>query len=70
MRKAMMMMYVRVPVNRQDFKAKFGQFPEEAFPKAIEELEHKGLIVQENGAFKLSEKGDPWRFNIAWEFFK
>jgi coproporphyrinogen III oxidase-like Fe-S oxidoreductase len=70
MRKAMMMIYVRVPVNRQRFKAKFGRFPEEAFPKALEELRCKGLIVEENGEIRLSEKGDPWRFNIAWEFFK
>jgi hypothetical protein len=24
----------------------------------------------ENGKIKLTEKGDPWRFNIAWEFFE
>ncbi|HTY75097.1 MAG TPA: radical SAM protein [Candidatus Nanoarchaeia archaeon] len=70
MKKAMMLIYVRVPVNRKDFKARFGKFPEDAFPKAIEELRRKGLIVEENGEIKLSEKGDPWRFNIAWEFFK
>ena len=70
MRKAMMMIYVRARVNRERFKAKFGRFPEEAFPKALEELRGKGLIVEENGEIYLSEKGDPWRFNIAWEFFK
>ncbi len=69
MRKTMMI-YVRVPVNRERFKAKFGRFPEEAFPKALEELRRKDLIVEENGEIRLSEKGDPWRFNIAWEFFK
>ena len=45
MRKAMMMLYVRVPVNREEFKAKFGKFPEEAFPKTLEELQRKGLIM-------------------------
>ena len=70
MRKAMMMIYVRARVNRKRFKAEFGRFPEEAFPKALEELRGKGLIVEENGEIYLSEKGDPWRFNIAWEFFK
>lgn len=70
MRKTMMMIYVRVPVNRVGFKTKFGKYPEEAFPKALEELRSKGLIVEENGEIRLSEKGDPWRFNIAWEFFK
>ncbi len=70
MRKAMMMIYVRLPVNRDSFKEKFGKFPEEAFPKALEELTRKGLIKEENNEIRLSEKGDPWRFNIAWEFFK
>ncbi len=70
MRKTMMMIYVRVPVNRESFKARFGRFPEEAFPKALEELRRKDLIVEENDEIRLSEKGDPWRFNIAWEFFK
>jgi oxygen-independent coproporphyrinogen III oxidase len=70
MRKAMMMIYVRARVNRNRFKAEFGRFPEEAFPKALEELRRKGLIVEENDEIYLSEKGDPWRFNIAWEFFK
>jgi coproporphyrinogen III oxidase-like Fe-S oxidoreductase len=70
MRQAMMMLYVRVPVIRKEFKAKFGQLPEEAFPEAIEELRSKGLISEERDQIRLSEKGDPWRFNIAWEFFK
>jgi coproporphyrinogen III oxidase-like Fe-S oxidoreductase len=70
MRKTMMMIYVRVPVNLQRFKTRFGRFPEEVFPKALEELRRKGLITEENGEIRLSEKGDPWRFNIAWEFFK
>jgi coproporphyrinogen III oxidase-like Fe-S oxidoreductase len=70
MQQAIMMMYVRVPINRVDFKVKFGVFPEEAYPKAFEELRRKGLITEQNGEICLSEKGDPWRFNIAWEFFK
>jgi coproporphyrinogen III oxidase-like Fe-S oxidoreductase len=69
MRKAMMLIYIRVPVEREKFKAQFGKFPEEAFPDAIEKLQHKGLIVVEDGKIRLTEKGDPWRFNIAWEFF-
>ena len=70
MRKAIMLLYVRVPVNRSKFKAKFGLFPEEAFPNAIRNLMQKGLIEEDNDEIRLSEKGDPWRFNIAWEFFK
>jgi coproporphyrinogen III oxidase-like Fe-S oxidoreductase len=70
MRQAMMMLYVRVSVNRNEFKTKFGKFPEEAFPKAFKTLRDKGLISEERDEIRLSEKGDPWRFNIAWEFFK
>jgi coproporphyrinogen III oxidase-like Fe-S oxidoreductase len=70
MHQAIMMLYVRVPINRVNFKAEFGMFPEEAYPKAFEELRRKGLITEEKGEIRLSEKGDPWRFNIAWEFFK
>lgn len=69
MRKAMMLIYVRVPVDRHEFKAKFGRFPEEAFPDAIQKLRQYGLISVENGKIALTEKGDPWRYNIAWEFF-
>jgi coproporphyrinogen III oxidase-like Fe-S oxidoreductase len=70
MRSAMMIIYVRVPVDREEFKAQFGKFPEEAFPKAIDKLQHYGLIKLDDNKIRLTEKGDPWRFNIAWEFFK
>ena len=70
MRKAMMLIYVRVPVDRQKFKVQFGKFPEEAFPDAIASLKQRGLIEIKDDKIGLSEKGDPWRFNIAWEFFK
>ena len=69
-RKAMMMLYVHVPVNVKEFNERFGKSPDEAFPEAMEKLRRKGLIVEENNEIRLSEKGDPWRFNIAWEFFK
>jgi oxygen-independent coproporphyrinogen III oxidase len=70
MRTAMMLIYVRVPVDREEFKAQFGKFPEEAFPKAIDKLQNFGLISVDDGKIRLTEKGDPWRFNIAWEFFE
>jgi oxygen-independent coproporphyrinogen III oxidase len=70
MRTAMMLIYVRVPVNREEFKGKFGKFPEEAFPDAIDKLQRKGLIKVQDDKISLTEKGDPWRFNIAWEFFR
>jgi|WetSurMetagenome_2_1015567.scaffolds.fasta_scaffold195000_1 oxygen-independent coproporphyrinogen III oxidase len=70
MRTAMMLIYVRVPVDREEFKAQFGKFPEQAFPDAIGKLLCLGLIKVEGGKIRLTEKGDPWRFNIAWEFFE
>jgi oxygen-independent coproporphyrinogen-3 oxidase len=70
MRKAMMLIYIRVPVEREKFRAQFGKYPEEAFPDAIEKLQQNGLIMVNDGKIGLTEKGDPWRFNIAWEFFK
>ncbi len=70
MRKAMMLIYIRVPVDRENFRANYGKFPEEAFPNAINKLKSKGLIEEKDGKIQLTEKGDPWRFNISWEFFK
>lgn len=70
MKKAMMLVYIRVPVERYAFKKQFGKFPEEAFPIAITTLKRKGLIDEREGRIALTEKGDPWRFNVAWEFFK
>ncbi len=70
MRKAMMLIYIRVPVEREKFRAEFGRFPEEVFPDEISRLKSKGLIEERDGKIQLTEKGDPWRFNISWEFFK
>jgi len=70
MRKTVMLIYVRQRVDRKDFRDEFGKFPEEAFPEAIERLKRKGLIEVTDEEIRLSEKGDPWRFNVAWEFVK
>jgi coproporphyrinogen III oxidase-like Fe-S oxidoreductase len=70
MRKAMMLIYIRVPVEREKFRAEFGRFPEEVFPDEISRLKNKGLIEVRDGKIQLTEKGDPWRYNISWEFFK
>ena len=69
MRNAMMLIYIRIPVDRGKFRAEFGRFPEEVFPNAISKLKNKGLIEEKDGKIQLTEKGDPWRFNISWEFF-
>ena len=70
MRKTMMLIYIRVPVDRENFRADFGRFPEEVFPNEINKLKREGLIEERDGKIQLTEKGDPWRFNISWEFFK
>jgi len=70
MKKAMMLVYARVPVDRFHFKSEFGRFPEEVFPNEIDKLKTQGLIEERNGKIQLTEKGDPWRFNISWEFFQ
>jgi oxygen-independent coproporphyrinogen-3 oxidase len=69
MLKAMMLLYIREPVDREKFKAQFGKFPEEAFPAALRKLHQKGLVETHDGKIFLTEKGDPWRVNVAWEFF-
>lgn len=70
MRKAMMLIYIRNPVDRDSFRANFGRFPEEVFPNEIRKLRNQGLIEIKDGKIQLTEKGDPWRFNISWEFFE
>ncbi len=69
MKKAMMLIYIRVPVDRHVFYSRFGKLPEDVFPEAIHRLQEKGLIETKDGKIQLTQKGDPWRFNIAWEFF-
>ncbi|MGA2386280.1 MAG: coproporphyrinogen-III oxidase family protein [Candidatus Bathyarchaeia archaeon] len=69
MRKEMMLIYIRVPVDRHVFQSRFGKLPEDVFPEAIHRLQEKGLIETKDGKIQLTQKGDPWRFNIAWEFF-
>jgi Mn-dependent DtxR family transcriptional regulator len=36
----------------------------------MKKLQQEGFISTEGGKIGLTEKGDPWRFNIAWEFSK
>jgi coproporphyrinogen III oxidase-like Fe-S oxidoreductase len=69
MLRTMMQLYIRAPVDREKFKVQFGKFPEEAFPTALKELQRKGLLETRDSKIYLTEKGDPWRVNIAWEFF-
>jgi coproporphyrinogen III oxidase-like Fe-S oxidoreductase len=68
MRKAMMNLYIRQPVDKNEFSKRFGKSPEDAFRTAICKLEKKGLIEANDHEIKLTELGDLWRFNVAWEF--
>jgi oxygen-independent coproporphyrinogen-3 oxidase len=69
MLRAMMLLYIREPVDREKFKTQFGKLPEEAFPATLQMLHQKGLVQTQDGKIYLTEKGDPWRVNVAWEFF-
>lgn len=68
MRKTMMRLYIRQPVNKRRFRKLFGKSPEEVFPDAIKKLKAKGLIEVDDNEIRLTKKGDVWRYNIAWEF--
>lgn len=70
MKRKMMDIYLRIPVDRREFEARFGISPQEAFPEALEKLKKKNLIEEVDGKIQLTEEGDPWRVNVAWEFFK
>lgn len=67
MRKVMMRLYIRQPVDKQKFKEQFGVSPEEAFP-CLKKLKAKGLVEIDAREIKLTKLGDVWRYNVAWEF--
>lgn len=68
MGKMMMRLYIRLPVNKIEFKNRFGKFPEEAFETTIKRLEKKGLIEIDEQEIRLTKLGDIWRYNVCWEF--
>ena len=68
MRKMMMRLYIRLTVDKEEFRRRFGNLPEEVFTDAINRLKKKGLIEVDNRKIKLTKLGDLWRVNIAWEF--
>jgi oxygen-independent coproporphyrinogen-3 oxidase len=67
MKKVMMRLYIRQPVDKIKFKEEFGVFPEEAFPDVIERLVSKGLLAVDDKEIRVTEAGDLWRYNIIWE---
>jgi len=68
MGKMMMRLYIRLPVNKKEFKRRFGKLPEEAFETTINKLEKKGLIEVDEQEIRLTKLGDVWRYNVCWEF--
>jgi oxygen-independent coproporphyrinogen-3 oxidase len=68
MGKMMMRLYIRKPVNKMEFKRRFGKLPEEAFETTISKLEKKGLIEIDDQEIRLTKLGDVWRYNVCWEF--
>lgn len=68
MGKMMMRLYIRKPVNKAEFKNRFGKLPEEAFETVINKLEKKGLIEIDEREIRLTKLGDIWRYNVCWEF--
>ncbi len=68
MRKMMMRLYIRLTVDKEEFRRRFGNLPEEVFTDTINRLKKKGLIEVDNREIKLTKLGDVWRVNIAWEF--
>jgi oxygen-independent coproporphyrinogen-3 oxidase len=70
MGRMMMRLYIRLPVNKKEFKRRFGKSPEEAFEKIINKLQKKGLIEVDQQEIRLTKLGDVWRYNICWEFWR
>ena len=68
MGKMMMRLLIRLPVNKQEFKRRFGKLPEDAFEDTINRLVKKGLIKNDDQEIRLTKLGDMWRINICWEF--
>ena len=68
MGKMMMHLLIRLPVNKMEFKRRFGKLPEEAFGNTISRLEKKGLIEIDEHEIRLTKLGDVWRINVCWEF--
>ena len=68
MRKVMTRLYLRLPVDKLEFKNKFGKMPEDVFAAQLKRLKEKGLIKVNDKEIKITKLGDIWKGNIAWEF--
>jgi oxygen-independent coproporphyrinogen-3 oxidase len=68
MRRTMTRLYLRLPVDKIEFKQKFGKLPEDVFPQQLQRLKNKGLIEINDKEIRITKLGDIWKGNIAWEF--
>jgi oxygen-independent coproporphyrinogen-3 oxidase len=68
MRRTMTRLYLRLPVDKIEFKQKFGKIPEDVFPQQLQRLKEKGLIEIGDKEIRITKLGDVWKGNIAWEF--
>jgi coproporphyrinogen III oxidase-like Fe-S oxidoreductase len=68
MRRTMTRLYLRLPVDKIEFRQKFGKLPEKVFPQQLERLKEKGLIEIDDKEIRITKLGDIWKGNIAWEF--
>lgn len=68
MRKVMTRLYLRLPVDKVEFKQKFDKIPEDVFGPQLKRLVEKGLIEIDDKEIRITKLGDIWKGNIAWEF--
>ena len=68
MRKVMTRLYLRLPVDKIEFKEKFGKNPEDVFGPQLNRLVEKDLLTIDDKEIKITKLGDIWKGNIAWEF--
>ena len=68
MRKVMSRLYLRLPVDKQEFMQKFGKLPEDVFDGQLQRLKKRGLIEISDNEIRITKLGDIWKGNIAWEF--
>jgi oxygen-independent coproporphyrinogen-3 oxidase len=68
MRRTMTRLYLRLPVDKMEFKQRFGKLPEEVFAQQLQRLKEKGLIKIDKKEIWITKLGDIWKGNIAWEF--
>jgi oxygen-independent coproporphyrinogen-3 oxidase len=68
MRRTMTRLYLRLPVNKVEFKQKFGKLPDQVFAPQLKRLQERGLIEIDSKEIRLTKNGEVWKGNIAWEF--